>query len=104
MPSSDFPVVAVALGWPAVIVSIGLVLVGVVLRREKIALAGAIAGCPFLLYLVAAPRIGWLALIVGALYLGSSQAVARSRRGLALVMATPFVVLAGFVAWMVINP
>ena len=58
---------------------------------------------PFLLYLFASPRVGWPSLVVGALYLGASKAVAQSRRGLAVAMATPFVALAGFVAWMVLS-
>ena len=103
MPSNPLPLVAVVFGWPAVIASITLVLMGVIRGRSRVALAGAFLGCPFLLYLFASPRVGWLSLIVSVLYLGSSQAVAQSRRGLALAMATPFVVLAGFVAWLVLN-
>jgi hypothetical protein len=103
MPANDFPLAAVLLGWPAVIVSVALVLVGVVRLRAQVALAGAILGCPFLLYLFATPRVGWFSLLVGALYIGSSKAVAQSRRGLAVAMATPFVVLAGFVAGAVLN-
>jgi hypothetical protein len=48
--------------------------------------------------------MGWLWLVVGALlYLVSAQAVARSRRARALAMATPFVLLASFIAWLVLN-
>ena len=76
---------------------------GVLRGRWRVTLFGAMVGCPFLVYLFASPRIGWLSLIAGVLYLGSSQAVAQSQRGLALAMATPFVVLAGFVAWLVLS-
>jgi len=47
--------------------------------------------------------MGWLSLVVGALYLVSAQAVACSRRARALAMATPFVLLASFIAWLVLN-
>ena len=103
MPLNTFPWVVVALGWPAVIASMALVLTGVVLGRWRVALFGAFVACPFLLYLFASPRIRWLSLIVGVLYLGSARAVARSQSLLALAMATPFVVLAGFVAWLVLR-
>jgi hypothetical protein len=103
MPSNTFPWIAIVMGWPAIIASIAVVLTGVVLGRWRVALSGAFVACPFLLYLFASPRIGWLSPIVGVLYLGSAQAVARSQRVLALVMATPFVVLAGFVAWLVLS-
>ena len=103
MPLNAFPWVIFVFGWPAVIASMALVLTGVVLGRWRVALFGAFVACPFLLYLVASPRTRWLSLIVGVLYLGSAQAVARSQRVLALAMATPFVVLTGFVAWLVLS-
>jgi hypothetical protein len=96
-------IVAIVLGWPAVVASIILALAGIVRGRARAVLIGAMLGCPFLLYLAASPRIGWLAIVVGVLYLGSSWAVARSRRGLALAMAMPFIGLAGFVARLVLN-
>ena len=69
MPGNDFPLVAVLVGWPMVIMSIALVLAGVVGLRAQVALAGAILGCPFLLYLFASPRVRWLSLLDGVLYL-----------------------------------
>jgi hypothetical protein len=62
-----------------------------------------ILGCPFLLYLTASPRFGWLAIIVGMLYFGASWAVGQSRKGLALAMATSFIALAAFVAGLVLS-
>jgi len=103
MLSKVIPMVVIVLGWPAVIASIFLVLTGVIRGRSRMALVGALFGCPFLLYLFASPRIGWLALIVGLLYVASSQAVAHSRKGLALALAAPFVAVAGFVAGLVLR-
>ena len=92
------PIIAIVLGWPAVIASIILVLAGIVRRRSRIVLVGVFLGCPFLLYLFGTPRFGWLALIVEMLYFGSWWAVDHSRRVFALAMATPFICLVGFVA------
>jgi len=103
MTANDFPLVAVMLGWPAVLTSVTLVFVGIARRRVQVAVVGSVLGLPFLLYLFASPRVGWLALVVGAVHLGSPVAVARSGRGLAVAMATPFAALAGFVGWIVLN-
>lgn len=102
MPTNGFPIVAVVFGWPAVIVSIGLVIAGIRSGRSRVTLIGALLGCPFLLFLFASPRIGLLAVIVGLLYVASSQAVAQSRRVLAFAMAVPFILLAGFVVKLVL--
>lgn len=103
MPTNTIPFVAVLFGWPAVVLSLALTLAGIAVGRWRVALAGTLIGSPFLLYVFGSPRIGWLSLVVGALYLGSAQAVARSQRALALAMATPFVLLASFIAWLVLN-
>jgi hypothetical protein len=103
VPTNTIPVVAVLFGWPAVVLSLALALTGIAVGRWRAVLAGALMGSPFLLYLFGSPRIGWLSLVAGALYLGSAQAVASSQRALALAMATPFVLLASFVAWLALN-
>ena len=103
MPTNTIPFVAVLFGWPAVVLSLALTVTGIAVGRWGVALAGTLIGSPFLLYLFGSPRIGWLSLLVGALYLGSAQAVARSQRPLAFAMATPFVLLASFIAWLVLN-
>jgi hypothetical protein len=101
--SNSLPLVAVVFGWPAVIASITLASVGVSLGSWRVALAGALLGSPFLFYLFATPRFRWVALVVALLYLGSARAVAGLNRALALAMAAPFVILAVFVAWTVLN-
>ena len=103
MPTNTIPFVALLFGWPAVVLSVALTSTGIAVGRWRVALAGTLIGSPFLLYLFGSPRIGWLSLVVGALYLGSAQAVARSQRALALAMATPFLLLASFIAWLVLD-
>ena len=103
MPANTIPFFALLFGWPAVVLSVALTSTGIALGRWRVALAGTLLGSPFLVYLLGSPRIGWLSLVVGALYLGSAQAVARSQRALALAMATPFLLLASFIAWLVLD-
>jgi hypothetical protein len=103
VPTNTIPFVAMLFGWPAVVLSLALTLTGVAGGRWRVALAGTLIGIPFLLYLFGSPRIGWRSVVVGVLYLGSAQAVARSRLALAFAMVMPFVLLASFIAWLVLN-
>ena len=97
------PFVAVIFGWPAVIVSVLLTLAGIGATRWGFVLAGAVLGTPFLLYLFLTPRFQWVALLVAVLYFASAGAVAHRGRAIALALTAPFVALAAFVAWLVIN-
>jgi hypothetical protein len=97
------PFVAVVFGWPAVIVSILLALGGIAARRSKMVLAGAIVACPFLFYLFLTPRLRWVAPPVAVLLFLAARAVARRRYRTALAMVAPYVGLAVFVAWLVVN-
>jgi hypothetical protein len=97
------PLVAVIFGWPAVIVSVLLTLAGIAATRWSLVLAGAVLGTPFLLYLFLTPRFRLVALLVAVLYFASAGAVAHRSRAIALALTAPFVVLAAFVAWLVMN-
>lgn len=50
-------IVAVLFGWPAVVVSIGLVLAAIIGGRPRATLVGGRLGCPFLLY--CSPHLVW---------------------------------------------
>lgn len=90
------------LGWPAVIASIALALAGIATRRTKLVLAGAIVACPFLFYLFLTPRFRWAPLAAVLLFL-AVRATARRHRGTALLLVAPYVGLAMFVAYLVVN-
>ena len=79
MPTDTIAFIAVLSGWPAVVLSLGLTLTGIAAGRRRTVITGALVAGPFLLYLFGSPRIGWLSLVVGALYLGSAQAVVSSK-------------------------
>jgi hypothetical protein len=97
------PFVAVVFGWPVVIVSILLALGGIAATRSKMVLAGAIVACPFLFYLFLTPRLQSVVPPVAVLLFLAARAVARRRHRTALVMVAPYVGLAVFVAWLVVN-
>ncbi len=100
--TSSILFVPIVFGWPAVVLSLALTFSGIGVGRWWLTLAGTLIASPFLLYVFATPRIGWFAAFVGASYLASAQAVARSQPAYALALATPFMLLACSVASLVL--
>ena len=96
------PIVALIFGWPAVIASIALSLAGIATTRSKMVLAGAMAACPFLFYLFLTPRFRWVAPPVALLLFLAVRAARRQPRT-ALLLVTPYVALAVFVAYLVVS-
>ena len=85
------------------ITSIALALAGVATARAKMVLVGAIVACPFLFYLFLTPRFWWVALSAAVLLFLAVRATARRQRGTALLLVAPYVGLAVFVAYLVVN-
>jgi hypothetical protein len=96
-------IIPMIFGWPAVITSILFMSIGIARMRWEFVLVGALSASPFLLYLFLTPRFQWVALPVAALLFGASRSVARGHSRAALAMVVPFVGLAVFVAWGVVN-
>ena len=84
------------------IASIALALAGAATARTKLALAGAIAACPFLFYLFLTPRFRLVAPTVAFLLFLAVRASTRGQRGTALLLVAPYVGLALFVAYLVV--
>jgi hypothetical protein len=97
------PIVAVIFGWPAVVASLGLALVGIATTRSRMVLAGAVVACPFLFYLFLTPRFRWVAPPVAALLFLAARSAARTQRGTALLLVAPYVALALFVAYLAVT-
>ena len=97
------PIVAVIVGWPAVIASLVLALVGIAMTRARMVLAGAVVACPFLFYLFLTPRLRWVAPPVATLLFVAARATARRQRRAALLSVAPYVGLVVFVAYLVVT-
>ena len=95
--------VMIVFGWPAVIASFVLTVAGISTRRWKFVMAGAMAGCPFLLYLFFTPRFQLVAVPVAALHFAAAGAIARNHQFAAIALFAPFVGLAVVLAWLLIN-
>jgi hypothetical protein len=105
-PAADetvVPVAAVIFGWPAVIASILLAIVGIATERSRLVFAGAIVACPFLLYLFVTPRLRWVSPPVAMLLFLAANAVARRQRRAAVLMLVPYLCVCAFVAYLVVN-
>jgi hypothetical protein len=97
------PIAAVIVGWPAVLASIVLAIVGIATERPRLVFAGAIVACPFLLYVFLTPRLRWVSPPVAALLFLAAGAVARRQRRVAAAMLVPYLCVCAFVAYLVVN-
>ena len=87
----------ILLGWPAILVSLALSVMGIVLGRSAWLIVAAIIVVPFSLYLFGTPRFVWIALLLPVLLFGASIAIRRSLPLLAWSLFIPFV---GFFGWL----
>jgi tryptophan-rich sensory protein len=97
------PIAAVLFGWPAVLASGVLLVVGVVGAWSRVVFLGAVVACPFLFYLFLSPRLGWAAPIAGVMLFAAAIAVGWGHRLAAAALLAPYVGLVGFVAYLVWN-
>ena len=93
----------ILLGWPAILVSIGLSVIGIVRSRSAWLIVAAIISVPFSLYLFATPRFRWIALVFPVLLFGASIAIHRSLPWLAWSFFVPFVAFFGWLAVIVMS-
>ena len=93
----------ILLGWPAILVSFALSVIGIVRRRSAWLIVAAIIVVPFSLYLFGTPRFRWIALVFPVLLFGASIAIRRPRPWLAWSLFVHFVGLFGWLAVIVMS-
>lgn len=89
---------AIVFGWPAVLTSIAVTILGLTAKRAALVVAGAVIALPFMFYLFASPRFTWIAVPVAVMHFASAYALHRGRVLLAWGGFLPFVITAGLVA------
>ncbi len=87
------------LGWPLILVSLALSVIGLVRGKSVWLVIAAIVVVPISLYLAATPRFMGIALVFPVLLLGASIAIRRSLPWLAWSLFVPFV---GFFGWLAV--
>lgn len=93
----------VVIGWPGVIASSMLAIVGIRKARAALVAAGAALGTPFLLYMSGMPDLRTTAPVVLVLYWASALAVFAEKRLLAAALFVPFLLVAAYVALLVMS-
>lgn len=88
-------------GWPALISSIVLSMIGVSLKKPAFLVAAGITSIPFAAYLMAASNLP--ALLLSAFQLGSAYAVKRQKFQLAWLLIVPMIVTAIWLAYIVLT-
>jgi hypothetical protein len=89
----------ILLGWPAILVSNVLSVMGIVHRRPARLLFAGVLAAPFALYLAASPGFSWLGVIIPFFFFGASITIYYDRINLAWSLLAPFL---GVSVWLAI--
>lgn len=93
----------IIIGWPAVVVALVLVALGLVRRQWLFALVGCLIALPFLWHLFHFPRLHYWVPVLVLLNFVSVAAVGRGHRLLAAVVLAPFLVTVMWLAYVVLT-
>jgi len=90
---------AIVFGWPAILLSIALSVMGIVRKRPTWLVVAAILVFPISFYLVGSPLIGWFALAVPLSLAVAGVSIYYHQTKVAWVLLAPFV---GVSSWLAI--
>jgi hypothetical protein len=93
----------IIIGWPAVVVALVLVGLGLARRQWLFTLVGCLIALPFLWYLFHFPRFDYWAPVLAFLNFVSVAAVGRGRRLLAVAALAPFLATVMWLAYVVLT-
>ena len=94
---------AIVFGWPAILVSIALSVMGIAGGRPKWLFAAAIIALPFSLYLAGSPAFRWFGLVFPFLLVGAGIFIRHRHTTVAWFLLAPFVGVSGWLAILVMN-
>lgn len=90
-------------GWPVILLAILVPVTGILLNRPIWVVLGAFLAMPFSFYLGGTPRFRIAALFLPLLHLAAAYALQRRQRWLAALLLLPYIALAAWLAWTVLN-
>jgi len=89
---------AIVFGWPAILVSIALSVMGIVRGRPKWLFAAAIIALPFSFYLAVSPAFRWFGLVFSFLLAGAGISIRHHHTRVAWFLLAPLVGVSGWLA------
>ena len=89
---------AVVAGWPAILLSLALSVVGIRRRRPVLLAAAAVIAIPFSLYLGGTPAVGWIGLVIPLILTVASASVHYRRPEIAWSLLVPVMAVVSWVA------
>lgn len=99
-----FPMLAkILIGWPGIIGSLVLSIVGVATKRKEFLWFGAVLAIPISWYLGGTPRFRYVIYLVPLFQAGAAIAVQKQKIWLGGLLILPFAVLAAWLAFMVLS-
>jgi hypothetical protein len=93
--------IQVTFGWPAIIISILLSIVGLMLRKPALLIVAGIICMPFTYYV--SNGFSNLAVVLPLFSFGSAYAITRQKKLIAWLCITPLVVIAAALAYTVLT-
>lgn len=93
----------VLFGWPFILLAIVAMVAGIVWNKAAWVLVGALLSIPFSFYLAATPRFRLVGILLPLFNLAAAYALRRDRRWLAGLLILPFIAVAIWIGWTVIN-
>jgi hypothetical protein len=92
------------IGWPGIILSVGLLCLGLAKKWPRVMLAGAFMSLPFLfIYLMGTPLFQYWSPMVAVLNFAAVLVLFRGRRELSGLLVVPYIFLVLFLAYAVNN-
>lgn len=89
--------------WPFMILSIGLAIIAIVVKKPLFLVIASVLILPLSLYLAATPLFEWCGLVFPLLYLGAAYSLAKKILWLTILLTVPNFLVIGWLAFMVLT-
>ena len=95
--------IQIVFGWPFIILSLLVSLIGLVKKRYSLLLVGAVLFAPFSYYLSGAPGIRWIGFAFPLFQAGAAFAVRGNKMFLAWILTLPAFLVSAWLAFLVLS-
>ena len=95
--------VQIIFGWPFIILSLLVSVIGLITKRYWLLLIGAVLFAPFSYYLSGAPGIRWIGFAFPLFQVGAAFAVRGNKMLLAWILTLPAFLISAWMAFLVLS-